>query len=111
MRNGDSLSFFFPDVTSPDVARPFPSLLPTTAFVRSSGRWFGTFSCKTVPRGLPSSTTQLSKRAVCRRLFCSWHTQNESFSANCMTRWALALVICPKPDDAFTVVPGEFHVG
>ena len=34
----------------------------------------GTFSCKTVPRGLPSSTTQLRKRGVCRRLFCSWHT-------------------------------------
>src|ERR1044072_2914753 len=41
VRNGDSLSFFFSDVTGPNLAGPFPSLLTTTAFVRSSGRWFG----------------------------------------------------------------------
>ena len=33
------------------------------------------------------------------------------FNANCITRCAFALVICPKPDEAFTVVPGEFQVG
>src|SRR5215469_14105002 len=31
------------------------------------------WSIATVPRGLPSSITQLCIRAVCRRLFCSWH--------------------------------------
>jgi hypothetical protein len=37
--------------------------------------------------------------------------QKDSLSANCITRCALALVIWPKPDEALTVVPGEFQVG
>src|ERR1700746_2565079 len=46
---------------SPDLvlSRPFPSALTTMAFTRSRQRWFGTCSCKPVPRGLPSSVKQL----------------------------------------------------
>src|SRR4029077_10664298 len=45
---------------SPDLvlARPFPSALTTMAFDHSRRRWFGTCSCKPVPRGLPSSVEQ-----------------------------------------------------
>src|SRR3954471_1452063 len=45
-----------PDLVLP---RPFPSALTTTGFARSCQRWFGTCSCKPVPRGLPSSIKQL----------------------------------------------------
>ena len=46
---------------SPDpvLPGPFPSALTTMAFDHSRGRWFGTCSCKPVPRGLPSSIKQL----------------------------------------------------
>src|SRR5947199_10826016 len=46
---------------SPDLflPRPFPSVLTTMAFDHSRRRWFGTCSCKPVPRGLPSSVKQL----------------------------------------------------
>src|SRR4029077_5587224 len=46
---------------SPDLvlSRPFPSALTTMAFDHSRRRWFGTCSCKPVPRGLPSSIKQL----------------------------------------------------
>src|SRR5882724_8159839 len=46
---------------SPDLVlpRPFPSVLTTRAFDHSRRRWFGTSSCKPVPRGLPSSIKQL----------------------------------------------------
>src|SRR5260370_21428943 len=46
---------------SPDLvlSRPFPSVLTTRAFDPSRRRWFGTCSCKPVPRGLPSSVKQL----------------------------------------------------
>src|SRR5579863_2685051 len=46
---------------SPDLvlSRPFPSMLTTMAFVHSRWRWFGTCSCKPVPRGRPSSIKQL----------------------------------------------------
>src|ERR1035438_7771269 len=46
---------------SPDLvlSRPFPSVLTTMAFDHSRRRWFGTCSCKPVPRGLPSSIKQL----------------------------------------------------
>jgi hypothetical protein len=60
---------------SPDlvVARPFPSAFTTIAFDYSRRRWFGTCSCKPVPRGLPSSVKQL--RTTQRFLLsCSWHT-------------------------------------
>src|SRR5262249_23823304 len=45
---------------SPDLvlARPFPSALTTMAFDHSRRRWFGTCSCKPIPRGLPSSVEQ-----------------------------------------------------
>ena len=47
---------------SPDLvlARPFPSAFTTLDFVQSRRRWFGTCSCKPVPRGLPSSVEQHS---------------------------------------------------
>ena len=46
---------------SPDLVlpRPFPSALTTMAFLHSRRRWFGTCSCKPVPRGVPSSIKQL----------------------------------------------------
>src|ERR1700686_4823050 len=46
---------------SPDLvlSRPFPAVLTTMAFDHSRRRWFGTCSCKPVPRGLPSSIKQL----------------------------------------------------
>jgi len=46
---------------SPDLvlSRPFPSTLTTMAFDHGRWRWFGTCSCKPVPRGLPSSVEQL----------------------------------------------------
>src|ERR1017187_10582169 len=46
---------------SPDLVlpRPFPPVLTTMAFDPSRRRWFGTYSCKPVPRGLPSSVKQL----------------------------------------------------
>src|SRR5262245_49932722 len=33
-----------------------------------------------------SSVSQLRKRVVCRRLFCSWHTQKTYLIANCIIR-------------------------
>jgi hypothetical protein len=71
----------------------WPPLLTTTAFVRSSGRWFEAFSCKTASKGRPSSTTQLRKRAVCRRLVCSWRTQNLSLQIE-PVRWRATLAGC-----------------
>src|SRR5690242_7964024 len=46
---------------SPDLVLPrrFPPALTTTAFARSRQWWFGTCSCKPVPRGPPSSIKQL----------------------------------------------------
>ena len=46
---------------SPDpvLPGPFPPVLTTMAFDHSRRRWFGTCSCKPVPRGLPSSFKQL----------------------------------------------------
>ena len=51
-----SSSCLIPD---PVKARPFPSALTTMALGHSRRRWFGTCSCKPVPRGLPSSDKQL----------------------------------------------------
>jgi len=51
-----SSSCLIPD---PVNARPFPSALTTMALGHSRRRWFGTCSCKPVPRGLPSSDKQL----------------------------------------------------
>jgi hypothetical protein len=45
-----SYSCLIPD---PVNARPFPSALTTIALGHSRRRWFGTCSCKPVPRGLP----------------------------------------------------------
>jgi hypothetical protein len=46
---------------SPDpvTSEPFPSAFTTVAFGQSRRRWFGTYSCKPVPRGRPSSVEQL----------------------------------------------------
>src|SRR3984893_16249426 len=46
-------------IPDPVNARPFPSALTTMALGHSRRRWFGTCSCKPVPRGLPSSDKQL----------------------------------------------------
>src|SRR5271154_1776473 len=51
-----SSSCQLPDLVLP---RPFPSVLTTMAFDHSRRRWFGTRSCKLVPRGLPPSVKQL----------------------------------------------------
>src|SRR5713101_5797414 len=60
---------------SPDLvlSRPFPSALTTMAFDHSRRRWFGTRSCKPVPRGLPSSVKQLRTTRP-RSLSRSWRT-------------------------------------
>src|SRR5262249_27060152 len=60
---------------SPDLvlARPFPSVLTTMAFVHSRRRWFGTCPCRPVPRGLPSSVKQL-RTTQPLGLSYSWHT-------------------------------------
>ena len=57
---------------------------------------FGILSGKTIARGPPSSITQLRKRVVRRRLFCSWRTQKAYFKANCRILMSLAARICPK---------------
>ena len=53
---------------SPDpvTSEPFPSAFTTVAFARSRRRWFGTCSCKPVPRGLPSSVKQLRTSSAFR---------------------------------------------
>jgi hypothetical protein len=43
----------------PVLPGPFPSALTTMAFDHSRREWFGTCSCKPVPRGLPSPVRQL----------------------------------------------------
>src|SRR5438445_7278820 len=60
---------------SPDLvlARSFPSVLTTMAFVHSRRRWFGTCPCRPVPRGLPSSVKQL-RTTQPFGLSHSWHT-------------------------------------
>src|SRR5262249_47695851 len=60
---------------SPDLvlARPFPSVLTTMAFVHSRRRWFGTCPCRPVPRDLPSSVKQL-RTTQPFGLSHSWHT-------------------------------------
>src|SRR5215468_10721409 len=60
------LTWFFPGL--------FPSVLTTMAFDHSRRRWFGTCSCKPVPRGLPSSVKQLRTPTACWLRLCSWHT-------------------------------------
>src|SRR5713101_9379295 len=61
---------------SPDLvlSRPFPPVLTTMAFDHSRRRWFGTCSCKPVPRGHPSSVKQLRTTARPFGPLCSWHT-------------------------------------
>src|SRR6266567_5353028 len=59
-----------PDLVLP---RPFPPVLTTMAFDHSRRRWFGTCSCKPVPRGLPSSVEQLRTTGPFG-FSRSWHT-------------------------------------
>src|SRR5215510_860423 len=47
-------------------SRPFPSAFTTLPFGQSRRRWFGTCSCKPVPRGLPSSIKQLRTSSAFR---------------------------------------------
>ena len=58
---------------------------------------FGTFSCKTVPKGLPSSITQL-------------RTQKEYFNRKCTFRFPVALVITPN-NGVPNVAPGKPKFG
>jgi len=44
------------------------------AFGHSRRRWFGTRSCKPIPRGLPSSVKQLRTPTARWLSLCSWHT-------------------------------------
>src|ERR1043165_8083827 len=47
----------------------------------------------------PHRLFSYAKTVVCRRLFCSWHTQKSSFSASWMFRPRPALLITPKVAD------------
>src|SRR5262245_41997917 len=47
-------------------SRPFPSAFTTLPFEQSRRRWFGTCSCKPVPRGRPSSVEQLRTSSAFR---------------------------------------------
>ena len=58
-----SSSCLTPDLV---LARPFPSAFTTLDFVQSRRRWFGTCSCKPVPRGRPSSVEQLRTSSAFR---------------------------------------------
>ena len=49
-------------------------MLTTMAFDHSRRRWFGTCSCKPVPRGLPSSVEQLHTSRPLRPSLRSWRT-------------------------------------
>src|SRR5215475_106202 len=48
------------------VTRPFPSAFTTLPFEQSRRRWFGTCSCKPIPRGRPSSVEQLRTSSAFR---------------------------------------------
>src|SRR5438309_9750603 len=58
----------------PVLPGPFPSVLTTMAFAHSRRRWFGTYSCKPVPRDLPSSIKQLHTSRPFRPSLRSWRT-------------------------------------
>src|SRR5215470_3328368 len=58
-----SSSCLLPD---PVNSRPFPSAFTTLPFEQSRRRWFGTSSCKPVPRGRPSSVEQLRTSSAFR---------------------------------------------
>src|SRR5262249_60626850 len=58
-----SSSCLLPD---PVNSRPFPSAFTTLLFEQSRRRWFGTYSCKPVPRGRPSSVEQLCTSSAFR---------------------------------------------
>jgi hypothetical protein len=61
-----SSSCLSPDPINP---RPFPSAFTTMAFDHSRRRWFGTCSCKPIPRGRPSSVKQLRTQTACLVVF------------------------------------------
>src|SRR5262249_17825116 len=65
-----SSSCLTPDLV---LARPFPSAFTTLDFVQSRRRWFGTCSCKPIPRGRPSSVKQLRATRPYDHSR-SWHT-------------------------------------
>src|SRR5262245_21083999 len=58
-----SSSCLLPD---PVNSRPFPSAFTTLPFEQSRRRWFGTYSCKPVPRGRSSSVKQLRTSSAFR---------------------------------------------
>src|SRR6201993_780180 len=70
-----------PDLVLP---RPFPPVLTTMAFDHSRRRWFGTCSCKPVPRGLPSSVKQLHTLDPPRSFALVAH--NRRHSGSCAAR-------------------------
>src|SRR5207249_1299650 len=49
------------------------------------------------------SSPSYAKRAVCRRLFCSWRTQNKSFSANWICREVVAVAVMTPPEGLYSV--------
>ena len=53
-----SLALVSLNLTWHNLCHAFSLMLTTLAFDQSSLRWFGTYSCKSVPRGLPSSPVQ-----------------------------------------------------
>src|SRR5262249_44158529 len=63
---GSSLAVLFLPGTWPANSRPFPSAFTTSSFGQSRRRWFGTCSCKPVPRGRPSSVEQLRTSSAFR---------------------------------------------
>src|SRR5262245_60726639 len=58
-----SSSCLLPDLVD---SRPFPSAFTTLPFEQSRRRWFGTCSCKPIPRGRPSSIEQLRTSSAFR---------------------------------------------
>ena len=67
-----SLTLVFLIHTCRDLCLDFSSTLTTMALYQCSLRWFGTCSCKPVPRGLPSSLVQLRTLYILK--VRSWHT-------------------------------------
>src|SRR5262249_3314505 len=90
-----------------------PSLLTTTAFCLQQREVVWNLLLQDGSEGRPSSTTHLRKRAVCRRLFCSWHTQKVNFNAICNSRGfglKAVAVTTPKVRD-WTSTPGVSNTG
>src|SRR5262245_47428409 len=68
------------------------------AFDHSRRRWFGTCSCKPVPRGLPSSVKQLRTSSALRLFvvlvahYCQYLVQVNSFTGGTMSIYGFAVM-------------------